>query len=121
MFQERLKQVVDNVEGSIACVLMGFDGISLDTYLSEGRGELPLDIQGIGLEYSVVLKQIKKTAELLESGDVQEVAIASDKMTTLVRILNDEYFLALALKPGGNYGKGRYLLRVVAPELNREL
>lgn len=120
MFQERLKHVVDHVEGSLACVLMGFDGISLDTYLAKNRSD-EFDIQTVGLEYSVVIKQIRKTAELLEAGEVHEVSIASDKMTTLVRVLNNDYFVALALRPTGNYGKGRYLLRVVSPELSREL
>lgn len=120
MFQERLQHVVENVEGSFACVLMGFDGISLDTYIApKDPGEF--DIQGVGLEYSVVIKQIRTTAELLEAGKVQEVAIYSERLLTLVRVLNDEYFIALAMRPTGNYGKGRYLLRVVAPELNREL
>lgn len=121
MFQERLKQVVDNVEGSVACVLMGFDGISLDTYVASDSNSKDLNIQDVGLEYSVVLKQIRNTADLLESGNVQEVAITSEKLTTLVRVLNDEYFVALALRPGGNYGKGRYLLRIVAPGLSQEL
>jgi predicted regulator of Ras-like GTPase activity (Roadblock/LC7/MglB family) len=118
MFQERLKHIVDNVEGSYASVLMGFDGISLDMYIAPAPD---LDIQSIGLEYSVVLKQIKTTAELLEAGQVQEVSITSEKLVTLVRILNEEYFVAVAMRPSGNYGKGRYLLRVVAPELIREL
>jgi predicted regulator of Ras-like GTPase activity (Roadblock/LC7/MglB family) len=119
MFQERLKHIVDNVDGSYASVLMGFDGISLDTYMAPEPSDF--DIQSVGLEYSVVLKQIKTTAELLEAGKVHEVAITSEKLITLVRILNDEYFIALALRPNGNYGKGRYLLRVVGPELNKEL
>lgn len=120
MFQERLKHVVDNCEGSLACVLMGFDGISLDSYVAENKSD-SLDIQDVGLEYSVVLKQILKTAELLEAGEVQEVAIASERLTTLVRVLNQEYFIALAMSPTGNYGKGRYLLRLTAPEIHREL
>jgi hypothetical protein len=35
--------------------------------------------------------------------------------------LNEEYFVALALLPDGNFGKGRYLLRTVAPKLLEQL
>ena len=42
-------------------------------------------------------------------------------MTTLIRVLNDEYFVALALPAEASVGKGRYLLRRVAPRLRENL
>jgi hypothetical protein len=42
-------------------------------------------------------------------------------MTTVIRLLNDEYFVAMALRPTGNLGKARYLLRVQANELLERL
>ena len=42
-------------------------------------------------------------------------------MITLIRMLSDTYFLALALAPDGNFGKGRYLMRTAAPKLLAEL
>ena len=39
----------------------------------------------------------------------------------MLRPLTDEYFVAVSLKPGGNTGKGRYLLRIVGPQLIAEL
>ena len=33
MFAETLKKVVDNIEGGIAAVIMGLDGIAVDTYI----------------------------------------------------------------------------------------
>jgi len=42
-------------------------------------------------------------------------------MVTLIRTLGDNYFLALALRPEGNLGKGRYLMRTAAPTLLAEL
>ena len=35
--------------------------------------------------------------------------------------VSDSYFIALTLRPDGNLGKARYLLRVVAPKLLTEL
>jgi hypothetical protein len=42
-------------------------------------------------------------------------------MTTLIRLLNDEYFVVVALQPSGNIGKARYLLRISAPKLLEKL
>lgn len=39
----------------------------------------------------------------------------------IVRVVTPEYFVALALRPEGNFGKGRYLMRVVTPKLQAEL
>jgi len=39
----------------------------------------------------------------------------------LMRLVSPEYFLVLAMKPEGNYGKGRYVLRITAPKVKAEL
>ncbi len=122
MFQENLQKIVDNVEGGLAGLLMGFDGIAVESYTRDPAAPgLPSDIQTVGMEFSFILTQVRKAAEALEVGNVQEIAIRADKLSIIIRVLNQDYFLALALGEGGNFGKGRYLLRVVAPKLQAEL
>lgn len=119
MFQEWLKRLVSETEGGIAGLLMGFDGIAVDSYASPTAGGL--DITTVGMEFSFILGQVRKAAEILEVGGVQEVTIRAANLTILIRVVTPEYFCALALKPEGNLGKGRYLLRVVGPKLQAEL
>jgi predicted regulator of Ras-like GTPase activity (Roadblock/LC7/MglB family) len=114
MFKDVLKGVVEGTEGGVAGLLMGFDGIPVDNYV---RDDAALDVETIGMEYSVILKDIRRAAEMLEAGVANEVAIRAERMTTVIRLLNDEFFVALALRPGGNVGKGRFLLRVNADRL----
>ena len=118
MFRDSLKRIVDNVEGGIAGLLMGFDGISVESYTREDQA---MDINTVGMEFSFILTQARKAAEILEVGAIREVTIRAEKLTLVIRVLSSEYFLALALAPDGNYGKGRYLLRVTAPALEAEL
>ena len=118
MFREPLQKVVDNTEGGIAGLVMGFDGISVEAYTRQGQ---QIDINTVGMEFSFILGQIRKAASVLEIGDVNEVTIRAEKLTIVIRVLSSEYFLALALTPEGNFGKGRYLMRVVAPKLQAEL
>ena len=117
MFKEAIRDVVEGTDGGIAGILMDFEGIAVDSYV---KGDL-LDINAVGAEFSVILKSIQRTTESLEAGGAREIAIQSDKVTTLIRILNDEYFLALTLSPDGNFGKGRYLMRTAAPKLIEQL
>jgi predicted regulator of Ras-like GTPase activity (Roadblock/LC7/MglB family) len=118
MFRENLMKIVDNVEGGLAGLLMGFDGIAIDSY---AKNKQALDIQTVGMEFSYILTQVRKAAEILEVGSVQEIAIRTEQVTIIIRVLNQDYFLALALAPSGNFGKGRYMLRIVAPKLQSEL
>jgi predicted regulator of Ras-like GTPase activity (Roadblock/LC7/MglB family) len=118
MFKEPLRQIVDNVEGGIAGLVMGFDGISVESYTREGHR---IDINTVGMEFSFILTQVRKAADILDVGRCNEISIKAEKLTIVIRVLSPEYFLALALTPEGNFGKGRYLMRVVAPGLEAEL
>ncbi len=118
MFQEALREIVEGTEGGVAGLIMDSEGISVDSY---ARGDAPFDITTIGIEFGVVLGSIKRAAESLEAGKAHEVAIGTEKMTTLIRTLGDTYFLALAIRPDGNLGKGRFLMRTAAPKLLAEL
>jgi predicted regulator of Ras-like GTPase activity (Roadblock/LC7/MglB family) len=81
----------------------------------------PFDIGTVGAELSVVLKQISKASEMLEAGMAQEISVNTEKMITVIRAINAEYYLALTLYPNGNFGKGRFLMRTAAPKLLAEL
>lgn len=109
MFREALQEVVKGTEGGVAALVMGFDGIPVDHYV---RDDGELDVETIGMEYSVVLKDIQKAAEMLDAGKAQEVAVRAERMTTVMRLINEQYFVALAIQPEGNVGRGRYLLRM---------
>jgi predicted regulator of Ras-like GTPase activity (Roadblock/LC7/MglB family) len=118
MFKETLKGVVEGTDGGLAGLLMDFEGIPLEVYAKEGT---PFDIEAVGAEVSVVVKAIQRATEMLDAGTTKEVAFKSDKMVTLIRVLDQNYFLALALGPDGNFGKGRYLLRTTAPRFLENL
>jgi predicted regulator of Ras-like GTPase activity (Roadblock/LC7/MglB family) len=116
-FEESLRQVIEGCEGAVAGVVMGFDGIAVETLSLDPA----VDVQTISMEFSFVLTQVRKAAEILEVGALEEVAIRSSELTFIIRILSDDYFLGLAMKPDGNFGKGRFLLRMAVPEIRAQL
>jgi predicted regulator of Ras-like GTPase activity (Roadblock/LC7/MglB family) len=118
-FQDHLKRLVGSTEGGLAAILMGFDGIAVDQYAA-GAGSTP-DINTVGMEFSFILGQVRKAAEILEVGAVHEVSIRTERLTVMMRIVSPDYFVALAIRAEGNFGKGRYLLRVVTPQLLAEV
>src|ERR1019366_7948942 len=118
MFQDVLREIVEKTDGGIASLIMDNEGIAVESY---ARDDAPFDINTVGIEFGVVLGAIKRASESLEAGGAKEVAIGTDKMITLIRTLNETYFLAVAITPDGNLGKGRFLMRVAAPKLLAEL
>jgi predicted regulator of Ras-like GTPase activity (Roadblock/LC7/MglB family) len=118
MFQAVLKEVVENTEGGLAGLLMDFEGIAVDSYAKPGAA---FDINTIGAEFSVVIKSIQRAAEMLEAGETAEIAIQAEKVTTLIRVVNSTYFVAVSMTPEANLGKARYLLRTRVPAMLREL
>lgn len=119
MFREILQDAVERTEGGVAGLLMGFDGIPVDHYVRAADGAV--DVETVGMEYSVILKDIRKAAEMLEAGGANEISIQAERLTTVIRVLNDDYFVAMTLRPNGNYGKARFLLRTAGSRLLNEL
>ena len=118
-FLTHLQGVVDQVEGALACSVMGFDGISVETHQKDTVDDV--ELQNTWVEYANVLSPVRNAAELLRTGEVAEVSINTEKVITLMRMVSPEYFLVLALRPDGNYGKARYVLRIAAPRVRAEL
>lgn len=118
MFREAIAKVVDRTEGGVAGMLMDFEGIPIEVYSKDGAD---FDVEVVGAEASVVIKAIMRANDMLDAGATREVSFATDKLVTLIRVLNENYFMTLTLRPGGNRGKGRYLMRAAAPALAQEL
>jgi predicted regulator of Ras-like GTPase activity (Roadblock/LC7/MglB family) len=118
-FRTHLEQVISQVDGAIACSVMGFDGMAIDTQqVKEVEG---LDLSAMLIEYGSILSQLKQAATSLQAGNVSEISINTERLITIARMLTPEYYVVLALTPEGNYGKGRYALRIAAPKVKAEL
>ncbi|HUL59238.1 MAG TPA: hypothetical protein VLU43_08185 [Anaeromyxobacteraceae bacterium] len=118
-FREHLEEVCRSVDGALACSLMGVDGIEVDTHLAGDDGDV--DVKSLLIEYSGIFRTAREAAEAHEAGGVAEVSIQTDKVLTVARLVSPEYFMVVALDPGGNFGKARFMLRITAPKLRAEL
>jgi predicted regulator of Ras-like GTPase activity (Roadblock/LC7/MglB family) len=124
MFRESLQRMVDRLSGGVAGILIGFDGISVESYTKEDENDeegAGLDIQVVGMELAHAVAQMRKAVEHLDVGGLGELTLKADKLVVLVTVLSDEYFVACAVKPEANFGKARYLMRLLAPQIQAEL
>lgn len=116
--RESLNAIIQAVEGSLAVVIMAYDGIPIDEVAVE---QSEFDMQLLSVEYATVLKEIKRAVTVIKMGDLEEVSISTARTSVIVRVLNNDLFTALILKRDGNVGKGRYMLKLKAFEMLQEL
>jgi predicted regulator of Ras-like GTPase activity (Roadblock/LC7/MglB family) len=120
-FRENIEKLLDKVDGGVACVLMGFDGITVETCARSGHDEVLPDIQTVAMEFAHIIAQTRRTLASLEAGALEEFTLRTDALTFVVRVLTAEYFLACAILPRGSSGRTRYLMRVSSPALIADL
>lgn len=116
MFKQKLTRVVSNIDGAIGCVLMGFDGIAIDNYWAEDFPQM----NAVAVELSNMLDKFRR-AKIADIGDINEVSITSGDITTLARVVADEYLLILALSDEADVGRGQTMLRLISPFVEREM
>lgn len=107
-FRETLKGIVEGVEGGLGVILMGYDGIAIDEYIQNRTG---VDLHLMAVEYATLVKELRRTADILDTGGLEEMVVCTGGLQVVMRIIDDDLFIFLALDREGNLGKGRYLLR----------
>jgi len=119
MFRDNIQRAIDRLgPDGRAGLLMGFDGITVDSYVRPGAG---VDLQTVGMEFAHVIAQVRRTSSMIGLGDLREILMHTDRVTVLIQVISDEYFLAFGIDAEGSMGKARYLMRLLGPQIRAEL
>ena len=90
MFTEHLKSVVDHVDGGVGALLMGLDGIAVDSYVQEGNK----------MDITTLKKEFGRQITFWGGGiDVQQVL----PYATLPQIEDEVKKTLDIMAPGGGY------------------
>lgn len=107
-FEAILRGIVSQCPGCIGVALMGADGIPIAE--AGGAGESD-EVTLLGVEFGRVLEEARKVASTVNGGELEELVIAMARTQVVMRAVDRDTLLVLALDPSGNLGKARYLLR----------
>ena len=119
MFRDTLQKMVNRLDGGVAAILMGFDGIAVEQYSRDGQDKIA--IQTMGMELAHAVAQMRKAVGQLNLGEAAEITIRTDKLVILTYVLSEEYFVACAVRPDSSFGKARYVMRLTAPQIRADL
>ena len=118
-FSDVLERMTSRIQGGSAAMILGVDGIPIERYIADGQNS-DLDIEMISTELTTLLRRSMKTAADTALGQLNEMLLTTDRMTFLLRPITTDYFLILAILPGGNVGRGRFELRKAQLSLMEE-
>jgi len=109
MFKEALHDILDRTEGSLGVLIMGLDGIAVEKVWQEDAVSGNLDIAVA--EYTSLVARAGKNDSDTGLGGLNEITVSNEKAIFIMRLLGEDYFLALIMEPDGNFGRGRFELR----------
>lgn len=119
MFREVLQDILSRTEGCKGVLIMGFDGIAVEkvwrNQVTDGNYDIAV------AEYTSLIKSLKQKNDDTGIGKLNEMTISTDREIIILRVVSEDYFLAMILSDEGNFGRGRFELRRAELLLENEL
>ncbi len=115
-FTEALKAVASRVPEMQIVMIMGTDGIPIEKLVVRQDPKL----EAVAAEYTTLLRASVSAAADTGLGGLLELAVVTEKMTTLLVGITPDYYLFAALQPGALVGRARYALRLAGMGLLKE-
>lgn len=117
-FTDTLSKMMERIDGCAALVVLGLDGIPIERRVLDMDPSLDIDL--IATEFATLVRRGQHTASDTALGDMNEIVLATDRITFIIRPITTEYFVLLALNPGANIGRARFELRKAQIEMEAE-
>jgi predicted regulator of Ras-like GTPase activity (Roadblock/LC7/MglB family) len=117
MFRDHLRRISERIGHVAALSLVAKDGIAVETFSQDPS----LDLEALAAELVAQLRVISDNQRDLKVGEVQHLAISTDRLTLMVSSVAEDYYLILVLGPQGNHGRARFELRRARNLLEHEL
>ncbi len=115
-FAEVLKDVAGCVPESELLMIIGTDGIPIEKLTLRADPNM----EAVAAEHTTLLRASLAAAADTGLGALQELAITTERMTTLLVAITPDYFLFASLAPGALLGRARFALRRAGLALERE-
>jgi predicted regulator of Ras-like GTPase activity (Roadblock/LC7/MglB family) len=115
-FSDVLRSVAARVPETETLMIMGTDGIPIEKLLLRPDPNM----EAIAAELTTLLRATVGAADDTGLGPLQELAVTTERMITLLVAITPDYFLFASLTPGAVMGRARFALRLAGLALVRE-
>jgi len=115
-FTDVLQSVARRVPETEVLMIIGTDGIPIEKLLVRPDPNM----EAVAAELTTLLRATVSAADDTGLGALQELAVTTERMTTLLVAITPAYFLFASLSPGAVLGRARFALRIAGLALLRE-
>jgi predicted regulator of Ras-like GTPase activity (Roadblock/LC7/MglB family) len=115
-FGDVLRAVAARVPETEVLMIIGTDGIPIERLLVRPDP----NVEAVAAELTTLLRATVTAADDTGLGMLQELAVTTARMTTMLVAITPEYFLFASLSPGAVMGRARFALRLAGLALLRE-
>lgn len=116
-FKTVLEEVVRAVPGSLVAMVIGRDGVIVESCQNISIG---LEADVIGAEYSGVVAEVHKQLSVLKMDELKDITVMLDRFKLVAHVISDDYYFMTFLSVHANEALARYKTRVFSLKL-REL
>jgi predicted regulator of Ras-like GTPase activity (Roadblock/LC7/MglB family) len=115
-FAQVLKDVASRIPETEVLMVIGTDGIPIEKLMLRADPNM----EAVAAEHTTLLRASLAAAADTGLGALRELAITTERLTTLLVAITPEYFLFASLAPGAIMGRARFALRLAGLALERE-
>ncbi len=116
-FGDILKAAIDKVPGSVGGALAAGDGETVDSYTSWDTDEWALLTAHVG----ILVSHLRRSLHTFHFGDVQFIQMAFRDLEVAIQIVDQEYYVLLALTPPVRLGIVRRHIQLLSKTLREEM
>jgi predicted regulator of Ras-like GTPase activity (Roadblock/LC7/MglB family) len=116
-FKGILADLLARIPGGLGAILVDWEGEAVDQAGVIDDYELKV----IGAHKGLILGNLRRAVARVEGNRLQEVAITTEQVQTLILPVNEDYCLVLALEKGEAYGRALFEAQRCLEKLKQEI
>jgi predicted regulator of Ras-like GTPase activity (Roadblock/LC7/MglB family) len=131
-FTPILRTMLLEVPESVGAIFADWEGEAVDQFPDPRRAadaQTPLsaaaietfDLQLFGAHWGVILNHVNAALRTFHYGDPQIVMLHHDRLDILIQAVDEQYYLLMALRPGGPVGRALQQLERGVQRLRAEM
>ena len=117
-FKAVLEDLLDRTPGSLGAIIADWEGEAVD-HLSRRIDDYDLKI--IGAHKGIILTNMRQAMRDLDSDDLQDIIVTTDKTQTLIIPITTDYYLVLTLQKNASFGRALFEVRKTILALRAEI
>ena len=116
-FKPVLEDLLERVPGSLGAIFADWEGEAVDQVSRIGEYELKV----IGAHKGIILTNMRQAMRDLDSDDLEEIVVTTEKTQTLIIPITRDYYLVLTLQKEASFGRALFEARKTIQTLRKEI